>query len=94
MRLREKLILPTLFSLFSIEDHLHFQDGAEQKVIKIILDTCHIQTAIIHQPVRLHAWRRPGARRIERQNPRAYLQRRLHASRASSSSDLVAPMLK
>lgn len=35
-----------------------------------------------------------GARRIERQNPRAYLQRRLHANGASGFSDLVGPTLE
>lgn len=35
------------------------QNDAEQKVIRIILDTCHIQTAIRHKPAHLHAWKRP-----------------------------------
>lgn len=44
---------------FYIESLLHLQNDAEQKVIRIILDTCHIQTAIRHKPAHLHAWKRP-----------------------------------
>lgn len=79
---------------FYIESLLHLQNDAEQKVIRIILDTCHIQTAIRHKPAHLHAWKRPVPGEQKDKTPRAHLQRRLHANRASSSSNLGAPTLE